>query len=304
MPCYKPMKGYASRELTKNGKRKFVTSPKKGFPDMPLTLPCGNCIGCRLDRSKDWAVRCVHEASLHEDNSFLTLTYKDTPPNGNLEVKDFQDFMKRLRKKFPNKKLRYFHCGEYGEKLKRPHYHVILFGLDFEDKEPWSVHNGQQYYTSKILSDTWGLGHCLIGNVTFQSAAYVARYITKKVTGKDAEEHYEYFDEFTGELRQRVPEYTTMSRRNGIGQGWFEKYWYDTYKDDYVVINGRKFKPPRYYDKLLAEKDSKLFERIKAKRIQNIDEFDEENSRYRLETKEQCKLAQLTRLIRDYEGGN
>ena len=301
MPCYKPIKGYLSKELTENGKRKFVTNPKDGYLDMRLTIPCGNCIGCRLDRSRDWAIRCVHEASLHEENSFLTLTYEKTPPNGNLEVHDFQCFMKRLRKKFPNRKLRYFHCGEYGEKLQRPHYHVILFGLDFSDKEYWKTHNGQKYYHSEILTKTWGLGHCLIGNVTFESAAYVARYITKKITGKGAEEHYEYHDEFTGELRQKVPEYTTMSRKDGIGKKWIEKFLYDTYKDDYIVVAGKKFKPPRYYDKFLAQTDPELYLQIKKRRIENYDEFDEENSRHRLEVKEYCKLNKLSQLTRELE---
>ena len=117
MPCYYPLQGWRSKELTKNGKRAIVFDRKKGYVDQPLEVPCGQCIGCRLDRSRDWALRCIHEAQLHEDNSYITLTYDDDnlPANASLDKSDFQKFMKRLRKSLGDKKVRFFHCGEYGE---------------------------------------------------------------------------------------------------------------------------------------------------------------------------------------------
>ena len=136
MPCYRPIKGYRSRRLNaETGKRPVVFNPRDGFYDQPVDLPCGQCIGCRLERSRQWAIRCVHEASLHERNCFITLTYRDEclPTNGSLDLDAFQKFMKRLRRRF-GEGVRFFHCGEYGENFGRPHYHAILFNLDFSDK--------------------------------------------------------------------------------------------------------------------------------------------------------------------------
>lgn len=212
MPCYFPMQGYRSRSLTKNGKRQIVFSPKDGFIDLKMTVPCGQCLGCRLERSRQWALRCVHEASLYDDNCFITLTYSDEflPRDYSLDVSHFQRFMKRLRKRF-GEGIRFFHCGEYGSQFGRPHYHAILFNLDFPDKVFLKEQNGQTLYRSKILEELWPFGHSSVGSATFESAAYVARYILKKVNGDAADEWYAAVDHDTGEFFQRKPEYTTMS---------------------------------------------------------------------------------------------
>ena len=234
MTCYHPMEGYRGKEITKTGKRKIVFNANDALGTCSLfrvTLPCGQCIGCRLERSRQWAIRCVHEASLYDDNCFITLTYSDEnlPPYGSLVKKDFQDFMKRLRKRFSN--VRYYHCGEYGSKTKRPHYHAILFNIDFPDKELLTINNDQRLYTSEILSKIWGKGICSIGSVTFESAAYVARYIMKKANGDDAELKYCHVDD-DGVWNSIEPEYTTMSRRPGIGKEWFDKFKSDVYPND------------------------------------------------------------------------
>ena len=245
MPCYKPLVGWRSRELTEKGKRKIVFNPSKGFLDLRETIPCGQCIGCRLERSRQWAIRCVHEASLHKDNCFITLTYnnENLPKDGSLILKDFQDFMKRLRHKFGSG-IRFFHCGEYGEKFKRPHYHACLFGLSLPDRRLHSQSNGHKLYVSEILNELWQhKGYAIIGELTFESAAYVARYITKKITGEPAKEHYEGICEVTGEITKRKPEYTTMSRRPGIASDWFKKYKSDVYPGDFVVLRNKKLKP-------------------------------------------------------------
>lgn len=129
-----------------------------------------------------WAVRIVHEAQMWPQNSFITLTYRpeDLPQGGSLNVEHYQLFMKKLRARNTGHKIRFFHCGEYGEKLSRPHYHAILFNYDFPDKKVFSEKNGNTIYTSELLEDIWGKGFCTIGDVTFQSAAYVARYVMKK----------------------------------------------------------------------------------------------------------------------------
>ena len=180
MTCFHPIQAYKSTELTKKGKRKIVFKKAEGVPFLELTLPCGQCVGCRLERSRQWAIRCVHEASMHKKNCFITLTFDNQhlPKDGSLDVRDFQLFMKRVRKRFGTN-IRFYHCGEYGEKLGRPHYHACLFNFDFEDKILWKEINGQKLYISQSLSELWPFGFSTIGEVTYQSAAYVARYIMK-----------------------------------------------------------------------------------------------------------------------------
>lgn len=170
-----------------------IVFAERGNIRRSLTLPCGQCIECRLERSRQWGVRIMHEASLHDANSFVTLTYNDEnlPHDGGLVYRHFQLFMHRLRKRVPSK-IRFFMCGEYGENFGRPHFHACIFGLDFVDKTLWQVRNGVKLYRSKKLESLWEFGYSSIGTVTFESAAYVARYIMKKVTGDAAETHYSF----------------------------------------------------------------------------------------------------------------
>ena len=102
MACYYPLKGYRARAVNpKTGKRSIVFDSSLGFMDMPVEFACGQCIGCRIERSRQWAIRCVHEAQLYEANCFITLTYapEHLPKNGSLVLEHFQKFMKRLRKR-------------------------------------------------------------------------------------------------------------------------------------------------------------------------------------------------------------
>lgn len=235
--------------------------------DCPLSVPCGQCIGCRLERSRQWAIRCVHEAQQNEENIFATLTYDDEnlPYRGSLQRSDLQKFFKRLRKKVP--KIRTFYCGEYGENLERPHYHALIFGWRPSDLE--ILRDGEhKLYTSEKLSKTWGLGHTSFGDVTFESAAYVAGYVTKKITGDGADTHYSRSDPETGECYQLIPEFNGMSRSPPIGGAWLQKYGKDTYQKDELIMRGRPMKPPRAYDKLMEELDYDLLEEAKARRLQ------------------------------------
>lgn len=250
MACFHPLTGYRSRTVNPaSGKRSVVFNIRDGFHDQEVTVPCGQCVGCRLERSRQWAIRCVHEASCHSENCFITLTYSDEflPPWLSLVKSDFQKFMKRLRKKFPGRVIRYFHAGEYGDLTGRPHYHACLFGFDFPDKYPWATRKGFQAWRSKILEELWPFGNSEIGSVTFESAAYVARYIMKKVTGKLLESHYQMCDVETGEVSSREPEYCTMSRRPGIAAGWYSRFGQEVFRSDSVVIRGRRVRPPRFY---------------------------------------------------------
>lgn len=145
MPCYHPLTGYRSKSGRdpKSGKWPLTFDLSNAYIDMPVTVPCGQCIGCRLDKSRDWAVRCLHEASLYQDNCFITLTYDDAhlDPLGSLNKDDFVKFMKRLRFQY-GPKIRFFHCGEYGTLLNRPHHHACIFNFDFYDKELLSIRQG------------------------------------------------------------------------------------------------------------------------------------------------------------------
>lgn len=292
MPCYHPLQGWRSRSVNPSGKRPIVFDRSKGLVDLEVTVPCGQCIGCRLERSRQWAMRCLHEASLHEENCFLTLTYEDAnlPKSGSLVKKDFQDFMKRLRKRYEPKKIRYYMCGEYGDENLRPHYHCCLFNHDFADKTIWTVRNGNSLYTSETLSKLWGHGYCVIGDVTFDSAAYVARYIMKKVTGPHAEFHY-------GDL---VPEYNNMSQ--GIGKEWYEKFKDDCFPSDFIVVNGKKMGVPKYYEYLLDKDDPELLKLLKARRKYELSKVDEEElSARRLDVKQVCRQSKVNLLSRRFD---
>lgn len=243
----------------------------------------------------------MHEAAMHDENSFLTLTYDDLhiPPNQSLVLSDFQDFMKRLRKSIEPRKVRYYHCGEYGEENKRPHYHALLFGYSSPDRKFFSGKGSNRVFTSDSMQRLWPHGFVVEGEVTFESAAYVARYVMKKITGEKAEAHY----------AGRTPEYVTMSRRPGIGSGWFEKYKTDVYPRDGVVNRGIISRPPRFYDDLLGKQDPALLASLKINREKNSQNFvtdvyngkiirESDSSMRRLACKAEVKEAQLKMLKR------
>ena len=244
-------------------------------------------------------MRCVHESQLWTDNISLTLTYDDDhlPDNYSVNVRDFQLFMKRLRKHYSGKSIRFFHCGEYGDQTLRPHYHALLFNHDFEDK---IVHSnsktGHLLYTSEILTSIWQNGHALIGDCTFESAAYVARYITKKITGDRSIEHYTRVHPITGEIHQVEPEYITMSRRPGIGSGWVSKYKSDIFPSDTVVINNHRVRPPKFYDKHLEEKELEL---VKKQRIRYSRQKSADNTKRRLRDREFVQQIRMKLLKRN-----
>lgn len=230
----------------------------------PLTINCGQCIECRLARSRDWACRCIHESQMHEFSSFVTLTYDDdhVPVDYSLRYVDFQLFMKRLRKHFDSERqrIRFFMCGEYGDDRGRPHFHACLFGAFFRDRVLFKrMDSGSSLYTSNLLGSLWPFGFSSVGDVTFESAAYVARYVMKKVFGDVADFNsvYKYVDCY-GEVHYRMPEFCHMSLKPGIGATWFDKFGPEVFPADYVVIGGRKLKPPKYYMRRLEDSDFDL----------------------------------------------
>jgi len=278
-----------------NGKPIWRFSRSKRLVDA-VEVPCGRCVGCRLERSRQWAVRCVHHAQMREDNCFITLTYNDEHlPHGFTLVKShFQNFMKALRPRI-GAPIEYFMCGEYGDLMGRPHYHAILFGVDFPDKVVWNRSTADGLlYKSDVLEALWGKGFCSIGALTFESAAYVARYALKKINGAKSRFHYQYIDPVTGEITDRLPEYVSMSLKRPIGKNWLTAYKSDVYPADEVVIRGRQMKPAKYYDKQLSEDERTP---IKEKR-QAFAKASKDNTAARREVREEVKLAQIKQLKR------
>lgn len=295
MTCYRPLEAWRDLSAQSESGKSVVVFQKPAGPSEFLQVPCGRCIGCRIEKSREWALRCLHEASLYEDNCFLTLTYDDEhlPEGGTLVKRDHQLFLKRLRRRYEivtadvvratgvlmkEPKFRYFLCGEYGDDMSRPHYHVLLFGFDFWDKVRWCMSEGNQIWRSPMLeSETeygealWPHGFSWIGSVTWQSAAYVARYAMKKVNGDLAWERYgRDVDVETGECTMVEPEYIAMSRGgvagHGIGYGWYAKFFADCQKGFLTTERGTKHDVPGYYFAQMEKRDSELFTTLKRQR--------------------------------------
>jgi hypothetical protein len=249
----------------------------------------------------------MHEASLYDKNIFITLSYNDEnlPEDRSLKKEHFQKFMKRLRKRYAGNsnatRIRFFHCGEYGEKYLRPHYHALIFNFDFSDKYYWKNSKCGTYpiYRSEELEELWPFGFSEIGSVTPQSAAYVARYQLKKAGPKN-EDQWLRLNMETGEYVEVTPEYVTMSRRPGIGKEWIDKWKSDVYPADICVVDGKEWKPPRFYDNQLEEKE---LEEIKGKRARYGKKdsvlFDQTVAR-RL-VREKVKKSKIKHLPRDFE---
>ncbi len=303
MPCYHPMKGYRARHVTEKGKRPIVFDVKQGFVDMPVMLPCGRCIGCKLEHSRQWAMRQVHESQLHEENCFITLTFNDEhlPENRSVSKRDIQLFFKRLRKENYAKTIRYFACGEYGDDDARPHYHSCLFGHAFRDSELLSHNDGKPMFRSASLEKLWQdkqgnqIGFATVSPFSMETASYVARYVTKK---DSREEAYKYIDKKTGEIIQLEKEFALMSRRPGIGKPWYDKFSGDIYPKDFTTIKGVKMRPPKYYDNLKEKDDPQQMARLKGKRKEVQNSNLEEQWHERQKAKEAVKIAQTKTIKR------
>jgi len=243
----------------------------------------------------------MHEAQMHEANCFVTLTYDDhhLPHDRGLRVEHWQNFAKALRRKCG--RFRFFHCGEYGESTFRPHYHAVLHGLDFRHDRVLhkKTKTGDPLWTSPTLSEVWTKGHHLIGGLSFESAAYVARYVVKKVTGEQAQHYYETVNAETGETYNIKSEYCTMSRRPGIGKTWIDTYMRDVYPRDEVIARGHPSKPPKFYDEQLEKFDSKLYLQVKQQRVKEAQPYEEHTTYDRLAVREEVKKAQIRHLKRE-----
>lgn len=245
-----------------------------------ITLPCGNCLACRLNRSSEWVARNLAELRYHDRSAFITLTVSPEKEsevfprvNGmlSLDYTPFQLFLKRLRNAVGD--VRFFMCGEYGENFERPHFHAIIYGYDFPDKKPWNVHGDYVIYRSEQLEKLWEYGFSTVGTVTEDSIQYVSSYVCKKMNGKNAEKHYQ----------GRMPEFVHMSLKPGIGARFFTEFCgKDFYKidkkarkliDDTFSISSRTIKPPRYYDKLFERTHNDDYVQLKRLRAEMHDDL-------------------------------
>lgn len=292
MACFHPITAFR----TAAGEIVFA---ERGDIVKSLTLACGRCDGCKLERARQWSVRIMHEASLYEENCFVTLTYEDgfVPRLDSKWYVDFQLFMKRLRRRFSGRRVRFFACAEYGGDNGRPHFHVCLFNLNFsEDRKFWRKSDGgYNVYRSLTLECLWPQGFAEIGELSTESAGYVARYSLKKVTGDLADDYYAQIDVDSGEVTWRTPECVHMSLRPGIGADWFDRFHGDIYPHDRVVVRGVESRPPRYYDARLKKLNPDLLESLRESREVRAREKYPDNTDARLLVKEQVTRARVRR---------
>ncbi|WNK13783.1 MAG: replication initiator protein [Microvirus sp.] len=278
MPCYHPWAAYR----TPHG---ITAKLKAGDEDLgTMLMPCRQCIGCRLKRAKEWALRVMHESKMHSSSCFLTLTYapENLPANGSLHYPDVQKFLRRLRKKYPEQTIRFYLCGEYGEINDRPHYHICLFGLFPEDSTPTQLLNKNfKYYNSPTLAALWPQGHITLSNLTPETAAYTAGYVLQKLTGALGETHY----------GERVPPFNRMSLKPGIAAEWLHEFHTDVYNYDHVVVNGKPGRPPGYYDQQLKKSDAYRLDELLEQRANQARSNVAEHTPARLEARETVALA-------------
>lgn len=270
----------------------------------------------------------MHESKTHRYNSFLTLTYDDQhlPQHGSLRYKDFQDFNKRLitaafrggmegtiafsptvndersyaaSRHGRTSNIRFYMAGEYGSQLGRPHYHACMFGVDFRDKSYLGrTPSGSKLWRSATLEKLWPHGFSSVGEVTFESAAYVARYVMKKITGTKAKKHYEKIDPTTGEIIELTPEFNQMSRATGIGKTWLKRFEADVYPHAKVIVRGHKTNPPRAYDKWYRAEHPIQWEAIEYDRFLAGQANHQEQLPHRLKARETVTAAKISQLKR------
>lgn len=328
--CYHPLKAFPTFISPDSGKQQYKVTdydcqyvffdgnswkkhydtalPGVGVSEF-IEIPCGQCIGCRLQRSRDWANRCLLELQDHvHPGYFITLTYNDLHlprrwysgeyglayQSFSLCKRDFQLWLKRLRKN-TGQDIRYFGCGEYGPSTMRPHGHFQVFGLVLDDlvELPGRSELGYRYFTSKTIEDSWSFpardefgnemecpndasdevkelfrraGHVAIGEITWETCAYTARYITKKFLGRESQ----YYDFFNIE-----PPFSMMSLKPGIGRRYYSQHP-DLYDYEFINVStdkgGRKFRPPRYFDRLFDIDDHVRMQEIKSIRKKMAEE--------------------------------
>ncbi len=228
MSCFYPRPAWRETQPNESGNY-AITFKKTGSQlDPDLEIPCGKCTGCASDKALEWSIRIYHEAQLHDQNCFITLTYDDNclPADNKINKRDVQLFLKRLRKHLKPHKIRYFLTGEYGSQTKRPHYHAIIFGNDFLGGS-YPINN--ELYGNPILDAIWNMGLCSIGSASINSSMYVAGYVNKKIDDKDT--------------------FSLMSKQPPIGREWLRKYLPQCAATGTCIITGKEYPLPKTYFK-------------------------------------------------------
>lgn len=287
MSCYNPLRAKILG-IDSNGKKILKIIPASDFKEDDssyISLPCGRCIGCRLKYSRQWADRCMAEASYHDSNVFLTLTYNDEhlpdrlvkevdvfdedgdyvstseelSPFHPLVKRDLQLFIKRLRKRFPKQHIRYFACGEYGPSTHRPHFHLLLFGLRLPDLQYFKTDTeGHVFSTSETIKELW-YRECDKGvqDIGQRSAGFhiisdvnwsTCAYVARYIMKKQFGQNSDIYEKLNF-----PPEFTLMSRRPGIGRQYYEDHAKDIYFSDSYLRTDKGavlIRPNKYYDSL------------------------------------------------------
>lgn len=269
MSCFYPRECWPAAPPAKG----VVFAPGKSYVGATKgQVPCGACIGCRVVYKQHWTTRLIHERASHVDACFVTLTLEDEhyPACGGGQTWHIQAFMRRLRKAFPDLRIRFFAASEYGETTGRLHYHALLYGVAFADRQfSKKSKTGEPMFTSATLDAAWRLGFATVQDFTEATAAYVAGYAVKKIGGKPADEHYWRAHPVTGELVHVRPEFSLMSRKPGIGGDWFKEWAGDCFPSGFLVEDGRKVPVPKAYrrmwDRLPEEQRNAMIGAAKAR---------------------------------------
>jgi len=312
MTCFYPQKSW----LNERGQLTTIRPANRPGAEPDQMLPCGLCNGCRLDYGNEYAQRMYHELEETPGNLglFITLTYAQRylPPGGNLKFEHMTLFLKRLRSKLkynaqkqglPEPKIRYFYCGEYGGSNSRPHFHIILFGLELppgDDFDHKQSKKGHQTHRSRLLESVWQMGMSDVGKVTFESCKYVAMYMHKDKGSDYSNKKFKTYRNtnlVTGEQTLKVKPQTRASNKPGIGRSWIEKYCVETFQHGFVIIEGQKYKPARYYREYCKLHYPDLYDQYKLKIEKS---FETEQAQYnqtpeRLAVREECLDLRLTR---------
>lgn len=301
MSCYHPRPCFEQVNETTGEIFFHLWKPIRGLKILSeRQAPCEQCSGCREGQARSWALRCLHESYSHEQNSFLTLTVDQEHaqavfPGGSLCYPPFQKFIRAFRKKL-KKKVRFFMCGEYGERFSRPHYHSVIFGW-FPTEEDRTLYKDTQagpLYTSRLISGLWENGFHTVGRFDISCALYVAGYVNKKINGKLKEQWYQ----------GREPEFAKMSLKPGLGEGFYKSFTGDMYRKDGITLRGGAVVPiPRYYDKLHERYHPSHMAKVKLKRMEPNPQRDWNNTPDRLAVREEVHKARLARRNRSFEQG-
>lgn len=308
MACHNPIPAYLNTDGSVNFANRKESMGRFGL----LTLRCGMCIGCKADHAREWSIRCYHESQLHEDACFVTLTYKDEclPPHGTLNPSDLRNWFKRLRKLVAPKRIRYFACGEYGEKKGRPHYHICLFGFQPALRIPVAKSSkGNLLFASPEFDQTWTMGHANWAHFETAAARYTAHYTADKIKGYKLDEidpesglkPYEVLDETTGDIWSLVPEFQRSSNKPGLGIKWLEKNWREIFPADTVVMDGREYPVPKAYWNWLRENKPDMAAIVREKRIKEIKDIPYEPGVRQMQ-RNKARSARLNQLVRPTHG--